>query len=564
MDVNDHRPEITVTNLGSNPTDLNIDEHSGEETFIAYIIANDKDAGKNGSVKCRLIDSQNYFKLTPVKENQYTLYSTGRAYIDREIKDLYKLSIECYDLGRDPLKTLQEIKIRVNDINDHEPKFDSSAYTKTIMETNEENTKVFTIQASDDDEGKNGEITYRLKQTGYTFAIHPRKGEITALTALDREKSPQYHLTIVAQDQGKPPKSSEATLTIKLQDINDNSPIFTATEYILNAKENQTIGTKLSPALLANDIDLSPNNIVSYSVVEEFGTSYKYFSIDKKTGQLQTATILDRERQEEHIIVVQASNEDYDGLKSTCRVRILVTDINDNAPRIIYPTDKNNTVYLSNKVPNSYRVSRIIADDADNGENSRLSYRLNAESAYFRLDPETGVIWTRNRLDSIDYKQFSLAVTVKDNGDQPKRSFTQINLVVNKSIPFTFASSNLVSNGNLTIVIIVASVSFVIAVLLIASIVYVRRQSSGSHLDSAKYNCRTETQKMLKAKIAVETNEILADKTEVCDNTANYDKIKPEADFILDVSSLQTNWKQIGEQVSVDYCQILKLIFITN
>ncbi|CAD5112516.1 DgyrCDS1729 [Dimorphilus gyrociliatus] len=548
LDVNDHQPEITVTNLGSNPSDLNIDEGSSADTFIAYIIATDKDSGKNGTVECQLIDSQSYFKLTPFKENQYTLYTTNRAYIDRELKDSYQLSIECTDLGREPLKKLEKIQIRVNDINDHDPKFDSSAYTKTIMETNEKNVKVFTIQAEDEDIGDNGAITYSLKQTGYTFAIHPTRGEITALTILDREKSPQYHLTIVAQDKGKPPRSSEATLTIKLQDINDNRPIFTASEYGLSAKENQTIGTNLSPSLLADDVDLHPNNIVVYSIVEEYGTSYKYFKIDRHTGQLKTAAVLDREAQEEHILVVQASNEDYDRLKSTCRVIITVTDINDNPPRIIYPTEKNNTVYLSNKTPNPYRIGRIIADDADKGENSRLSYSLNAESAYFRLDPETGVIWTRNRLDSIDYKLFSILVTVRDNGDQPRRVSTHINLVVNKSIPFTFASSNLVSNGNLTIVIIVASVSFVIAVLLIASIVYVRRQSSGSHLDSAKYNCRTETQKMLKAKVAVETNEILADKTEVCDNTANYDKIKPEADFILDVSSLQTNWKQIGEQ----------------
>ena len=57
------------------------------------------------------------------------------------------------------------------------------------------------------------------------FAISD-DGTVTIQRELDRESVPTHQIKILAIDDGDPPKTATATLTVIVEDINDNAPRF--------------------------------------------------------------------------------------------------------------------------------------------------------------------------------------------------------------------------------------------------------------------------------------------------------------------------------------------------
>lgn len=108
---------------------------------------------------------------------------------------------------------------------------------------------------------------------------------------LDREYRDHYDLVIEALDGGSPPKYvafafeqffiknlhnhyifcifSIGTLRVNVTilDANDNSPEFTESRYTAEIPWNVTVGYKII-TVQANDPDLGPNSLVSYSIIE--------------------------------------------------------------------------------------------------------------------------------------------------------------------------------------------------------------------------------------------------------------------------------------------------------
>ena len=52
-----------------------------------------------------------------------------------------------------------------------------------------------------------------------------------------------YTLKIRVTDRGSPPLSSSADLTISVQDVNDNAPVFSLSSYRATVQENKPKGT---------------------------------------------------------------------------------------------------------------------------------------------------------------------------------------------------------------------------------------------------------------------------------------------------------------------------------
>ena len=67
--------------------------------------------------------------------------------------------------------------------------------------------EVIRVTARDEDSVENSRVAYQLRDIGNevqgVFQMDGLSGRITALTALDREATPMYSLTIIATDSGK-------------------------------------------------------------------------------------------------------------------------------------------------------------------------------------------------------------------------------------------------------------------------------------------------------------------------------------------------------------------------
>jgi len=66
---------------------------------------------------------------------------------------------------------------------------------------------------------------------------------------LDREQTPNYDLTVVAVDGGRPARSAELAVQVVVVDANDNSPSFDHDEYQVQVREDVTSGTVLRCAV---------------------------------------------------------------------------------------------------------------------------------------------------------------------------------------------------------------------------------------------------------------------------------------------------------------------------
>ena len=157
--------------------------------------------------------------------------------------------------------------------NLNSPMFVNVSYSAVVSENRGKGFVVLTVSANDSDHGRSGEISYAINQENIEkfFTIGQDSGEIKVAAdgVLDYEKiSPkQYTFLVSATDNGFPPRSSEATVTITVEDENDNCPVF----------ETVSGQYKIPVEILASDDDTGNNGQIQYSITEQSDPDGNFF-----------------------------------------------------------------------------------------------------------------------------------------------------------------------------------------------------------------------------------------------------------------------------------------------
>ena len=149
------------------------------------------------------------------------------------------------------------------------------------------------MSATDRDSSTSGHISYAIVDGlgKDNFAIDSLTGNIYTTTTLDRETHNSYTLTLQAKDNGLPSRSTTATLTVTVKDINDNKPYFHPdTPHEVSLPENTTIGTTVL-TVRARDDDVGRNGMIVFSLEGDEGK----FGLNESTGELTTVASLGRE-----------------------------------------------------------------------------------------------------------------------------------------------------------------------------------------------------------------------------------------------------------------------------
>lgn len=241
-DYNDNQPTMTIIFLSEDGSPR-ISEGAQPGQYVARISVTDPDYGEYANVNVSLEGGEGKFALTTKDSIIYLIYVDQM--LDREERDSYDLRVMATDSGSPPLRAESSFTILVTDVNDNPPLFDQESYRQTIPEVVYPGSFVLQVTARDKDHGPNGDIRYRLlkgKNSDW-FSIHPDTGIITTAMALDFESEPAPSITVVATDSGHPPLSSTAKVDIVLQDVNDNTPVFSSNVYNASIKENTPAGT---------------------------------------------------------------------------------------------------------------------------------------------------------------------------------------------------------------------------------------------------------------------------------------------------------------------------------
>ncbi|KAM9729569.1 protocadherin-16 [Menidia menidia] len=414
-DFNDNQPTMTIIFLSEDGSPR-ISEGAQPGQYVARISVTDPDYGEYANVNVSLEGGDGKFALTTKDSIIYLIYVD--QVLDREERDSYDLRVMATDSGTPPLRAESSFTIQVTDVNDNPPLFDQQAYRQTIPEVVYPGSFVLQVTARDKDQGPNGDVRYSLLKGKNShsdwFSIDPVTGIITTATALDFESEPAPSVTVVATDSGRPPLSSTAKVDIVLQDVNDNTPVFSSSFYNTSIKENTPAGTCFLE-VSATDEDRGSFGAIAYTLTSSSGgLLLAPFTIDKETGQLCTSTALDRdEGLDKFDLTVTAT--DGGGLSSVARVRVTVLDINDNRP-IFYPVLY--TVSLSTHSAPGTSVVKVTANDPDNGENGRVTYRTvpGGGSTFFTLNKDTGVISLSRSLHGKANTVISMVISAEDGG----------------------------------------------------------------------------------------------------------------------------------------------------
>ena len=145
---------------------------------------------------------------------------------------------------------------------------------------------------------------------------------ITSAVQLDFETIASYTLTIRAIDNGESPLSGNGTLTIVLQDENDNTPEFTEDSYSAALPENSIEGAFVVN-ISASDPDSGTNSEVLYFIVG--GDTGNAFQIDEISGivTVRNSTSLDFETTQTFFLQIEARDMGATSLSSQTLVSIL-------------------------------------------------------------------------------------------------------------------------------------------------------------------------------------------------------------------------------------------------
>uniref|UniRef100_A0A8D1FYA0 Protocadherin alpha subfamily C, 2 n=1 Tax=Sus scrofa TaxID=9823 RepID=A0A8D1FYA0_PIG len=368
--------------------------------------ASDADVGSNSILTYKL-SSNEYFALD-VKKNSDDSTQIGlllRKSLDREETPEHNLFLMATDQGKPELTGTVQLLVTVLDVNDNAPSFGQSEYEVKIFENSDDGTIVIRLNASDRDEGSNGEISYSFNSlvppiVTNKFRIDSNTGEIVIQGNLDFEKENLYKIRIDATDKGHPPMAGHCTVLVKVLDKNDNVPQIALTSLSLPVREDAQFGTVIA-LISVSDLDSGANGQVTCSLTPH--VPFKLVSTFKNYYSLVLDGTLDRESVASYELVVSARDGGSPSLWATARVSVEVGDVNDNAPVFAQPEY---TVFVKENNAPGCHIFTVSARDADAQENARVAYSLverrvgeRALSSYVSVHAESGQVFALQPLD---------------------------------------------------------------------------------------------------------------------------------------------------------------------
>eukprot|EP00063_Salmo_salar_P019845 XP_013994680.1 PREDICTED: cadherin-7-like isoform X2 [Salmo salar] len=372
------------------------------------VLHSDVDKGE-GQVKY-VLNGQGATSIFTIDENTGDIHATKR--LDREEQAYYTLRAQARNRENNlPVEPESEFVIKVQDINDNEPKFLDGPYSARVPEMSPVGTSVVTVVATDADDptyGNSARVIYSILEGQPYFSVEPKTGVVkTALPNMDREARDQYLLVIQAKDMvGQMGGLSGTTsVMVTLTDVNDNPPHFSRKSYQFSMSESLPVASVVAK-IKTLDSDVGPNAEMEYRIVDGDGLGLFRITPDRDTqeGLVTLQKGLDFETKSSYTLRVEVSNRNIDlrflslgPFSDTATVRLIVENV-DEPPVFSLPLSK---MLISEAAKVGTTIGTVSAHDPDS-TNSPIRYSIDRNTdleRFFNIDATTGVISTAKPLD---------------------------------------------------------------------------------------------------------------------------------------------------------------------
>ncbi|XP_044754021.1 protocadherin-like wing polarity protein stan isoform X2 [Coccinella septempunctata] len=283
--------EITVTDVNDNYPVFKQSSYSGSVpedalvgTSVVQVSATDADIGLNGKIRYTLSEKdqeEGSFVIDPTSG----VIRTNKG-LDRESVAVYELEAYAIDRGSPTLSSSVPVIIRIEDINDSPPAFDSDKIVLYIPENSPIGSTVGSIHAKDPDEGPNAIVQYSIigGEDSESFSLITRPGsdkaELITMIELDYE-SPKKKFDLIVR-AASPPLRNDAHVEIIVTDVNDNAPVLHDFYVLFNNFKDYFPSAPIG-RIPAFDADVSDK--LYYRILS--GNNANLIALNESTGQIQ-------------------------------------------------------------------------------------------------------------------------------------------------------------------------------------------------------------------------------------------------------------------------------------
>ncbi|ESO12651.1 hypothetical protein HELRODRAFT_159227 [Helobdella robusta] len=447
-------------------------------------------ANKEDTDKEKLISSnaksvvENWMFLDP-KINLFVV----KNQLDYEFATKFVIEILVSDQGYPVSRTASTLLVvNVLDANDQPPVFSMKAYSFGTTENKAASTEIGHVTAYDFDSSLFNQFKFAIAESKSGF-----------------EEIYQHHYgSFNHRDQNEETFQSavkEKKLISSYEIANKNSKYKQLNDSIHMRHHN-----KHHPHI--NDLNHSHRHL--YHFQDRTPNPNDWFSIDQLTGKITTTRQLDREQHAVYRFWVTATDTSPPHYVASAEITVNVADVNDNAPLITFPA-QHQIFQISPQVKRGHFIAKMVASDADVGENARLTYSIGKgnEDELFTIDHLTGELlvakdgaftglasnYDSSFASSPDIEAtYKLVIMVKDSGVHEKSAVVNIEISINKSLQlisgidgYNDLDSNsfldLFSNINIDpstftgkyLLCLIATISFIFVVVIIVAAVFTRR-----------------------------------------------------------------------------------------
>ena len=410
--VNLHQPVFTLPSFRFSVTeDLEVLSLLGNP-----VTATDDDVGSFSELMYDIEGEQDQFFIESATGRVGLLTS-----LDREVQDSHMITVIAVDGGPSATDGSRRtgsttVMVTVEDANDNAPIPSQLSYVQAIATNHTVLSPVLSVSCSDPDQGSNGAISYYLSSNEY-FVIQQ---DGTILLAQEQPNQAMYSFFVICEDGGSQPLNASALVTVVVNFLALNAPVFSEDIYMATILENITVTT---PVLTVQATPSDTSITVVYSIAS--GNERENFFIDTDTGVISVRNALDAREEQYYTLVVRAGNAGSDQLHSFATVSIFVGDINDNSPSFL-------SQFYTRTVPESSvlltPVVSVVCIDSD--VNSDISYSITgglSDSPAFNIT-QGGQIAVAGELDYERTFAYSLVVTCSDGGLEPRTATTTVRI----------------------------------------------------------------------------------------------------------------------------------------
>ncbi|XP_013887448.1 protocadherin-19 isoform X6 [Austrofundulus limnaeus] len=432
-DLNDNAPRFPTSHI-----DLEISENASPGTRFPLEGASDPDSGIFGVQSYSITPNELFgLEIKTRGDGSKIAELVVQKSLDRETQSHYTYEISAEDGGDPPKIGAVQLNIKVIDSNDNNPVFDEPVYTVNVMENSPINTLVIDLNATDPDEGTNGEIVYSFnsyvtEKTREAFKIDPRTGIITVNGILDYEATQIYEIDVQAKDLGPNSIPAHCKVTVNVMDTNDNPPVISLLSLnteMVEVSENAQRGYVIA-LVRVSDKDSGANGKVQCRLQGNVPfrlQEYESFSTILVDGRL------DREQKDTYNLTIQAEDSGSPPLRATKSLVVKVTDENDNPPHFVKAHYQE--MVMENNLPGSCLLA-VSAEDPDLGMNGTVSYSIVPGeikhmdvNTYVSINP-SGRIYSMRSFDHEYTRTFDFKVLARDNGNPSLSSNATVRIVV--------------------------------------------------------------------------------------------------------------------------------------